>query len=180
MIRNKIDIFEAQTNLLRTGYSKLVSEGEFGNNNHYYWERKIQRLEKSLKTMPKTLDKAVKNQARSIEHTAMKNSLEKRNKNQEELKRQSDNIKASIEYTGNIQDQGTSILESLNAQGEVLKKVKLRTFQFLNVLGVSGSIMRLIERRGREDNLIVFGLCFLTLIILYIAYYYIKPIISFS
>ena len=153
-----MDIFEGQIYKLRTDYTQLVSEGEFQNNNHYYWERKIQRLEKSLKTMPNTLDKAVKNQTRSLEQTQMRNNIEKRNRNQEELKRQSENIKASLEYSDSIQDQGKSILESLNSQGEVLKKVKLRTFQFLNVLGVSGSIMRLIERRGREDNLIVIGL----------------------
>ncbi|CAI2380204.1 unnamed protein product [Moneuplotes crassus] len=180
MIRNKIGIFQDQIDKIKRDYQQLVSSGEITGNNEYHWERKIGRLEKSLKTMPQTLDKAVKNQTRSMEQTQWKDSIERRNRNQEELKKQSENIKASLEYSDNIQNQGNSILESLNAQGEVLKKVKLRTFQFLNVLGVSGSIMRLIDRRGREDNLIVIGLCFLTLIMMYIAYYYIKPMFSFS
>ena len=180
MIRNKIDIFDAQICKLKKDYELLLSKGEFTNNTHFYWERKLQRLEKSLRTMPKTLDKAVKNQTRSFEQTQMRNSIEKRNRNEEELKRQSENIRASLEYSDNIQTQGKSILESLNVQGEMLKKVKRRTFEFLNVLGVSGSIMRLIERRGREDNLIVIGLCVLTLIIMYIAFYYVKPMLSFS
>lgn len=161
-------------------YNDLSSKNEFQDNNQYFWEKKVQRLEKSLKMMPTTLDKAVKNQARSMEQTQFRSSIERRNKNQEELKRQSENIKASLEYTEDIQDKGRGILESLSSQGEVLKKVKLRTFQFLNVLGVSGSIMRLIERRGREDNLIVLALCVLTLVMMYVSYYYIKPMISFS
>lgn len=161
-------------------YDDLASKNDFQDNNQYYWEKKVQRLEKSLKIMPTTLDKAVKNQARSMEQTQFRSSIERRNKNQEELKRQSENIKASLEYTDDIQDKGRSILESLSSQGEVLKKVKLRTFQFLNVLGVSGTIMRLIERRERQDNLIVLALCILTLVMMYVSYYYIKPMISFS
>ena len=164
MISEKINVFDRQVSLLREEYEKSVTSGEFQNSNQYYWEKKVQRLEKSAKVFPTTLDKAVKNQTRSMQQTQLRSNIERRNKNEEELKRQSENIKASLEYSTNIQDQGRSILESLDSQTEVLKKVKMRTFQFLNVLGVSGSIMRLIERRGREDNLIVVGLCFLTLI----------------
>ena len=145
----------------------------------FYWTKKINRLMDIKKNLTNHLDKAVKNQARSLEQTKLRTSIERRNRNHQELQRQSENIKASIDYTNDIKDQGTSIIENLTSQTEVLKKVKLRTFQFLNVLGVSGSVMRLIERRGREDNLIVIGLFIFTLFMMYMAFYYIKPMISF-
>ena len=145
----------------------------------FYWTKKINRLMDIKKNLTNHLDKAVKNQARSLEQTKLRTSIERRNRNHQELQRQSENIKASIDYTNDIKDQGTSIIENLTSQTEVLKKVKLRTFQFLNVLGVSGSVMRLIERRGREDNLIVIGLFIFALFMMYMAFYYIKPMISF-
>ena len=180
IISEKIGVFERQVSKLREEFDSLVSNGQFQGGNQSYWEKKVQRLEKSLKMLPSTLDKAVKNQARSMEQTKLRTNIERRNRNEEELKQQSENIKASLEYTDNIQNQGSSILENLTSQTEVLKKVKLRTFQFLNVLGVSGSIMRLIERRGREDNLIVIALWLVTLLIMYLTYYYVKPLFSFS
>ena len=180
LISEKISVFERQVFRLRNEFGSLVSNNQFQGGNQSYWDKKLQRLEKSLKLLPSTLEKAVKNQTRSMEQTKLRTNIERRNRNEEELKLQSENIKASLEYTESIRNQGESILENLSSQTEVLKKVKLRTFQFLNVLGVSGSIMRLIERRGREDNLIVIALCLVTLLVMYLTYYYIKPLFSFS
>ncbi len=45
-----------------------------------------------------------------------------------------------------IKEKASGMLESLDGQQEVLKSVKRRTMEFLNVLGVAGSVMRLIER----------------------------------
>jgi hypothetical protein len=38
----------------------------------------------------------------------------------------------------------------------------------------------LIERRGKADLLIFFGLCIFTLWFIYVLFYYIKPKLSFS
>ena len=45
----------------------------------------------------------------------------------------------------------------------------------MNQLGLSDNILTLIERRGKTDLLIFFGLCILTLLAIYLLYYYVKP-----
>ena len=76
----------------------------------FYWTKKINRLMDIKKNLTNHLDKAVKNQARSLEQTKLRTSIERRNRNHQELQRQSENIKASIDYTNDIKDQGTSII----------------------------------------------------------------------
>lgn len=50
----------------------------------------------------------------------------------------------------------------------------------LNQLGLSDNILTLIERRGKADLMIFFALCALTLLFIYVLFYYIKPMLSFS
>ncbi len=48
----------------------------------------------------------------------------------------------------------------------------------LNTLGMSESILKLMERRSKTDMLIFFGLAILTLILIYFLIYIFKPILS--
>lgn len=48
----------------------------------------------------------------------------------------------------------------------------------LNQLGMSDNILTLIERRSKTDLLILIGLCSLTLIIMYVLYFYVKPMLT--
>mgnify|MGYP006287975725 CR=1 FL=1 len=48
MINEKINVFERHVKQLREEYENLVSNDQFQNSNQYYWEKKIQRLEKTL------------------------------------------------------------------------------------------------------------------------------------
>jgi hypothetical protein len=45
----------------------------------------------------------------------------------------------------------------------------------LNTIGMSESIMKLIEKRNRTDLLVFFGLALLTLVMVVILIWYIKP-----
>jgi len=48
----------------------------------------------------------------------------------------------------------------------------------LQNLGMSESILLLIERRGRADVIIFGGLALLTLFAIYVLIYWVKPLIS--
>lgn len=50
----------------------------------------------------------------------------------------------------------------------------------LNQLGLSDNILTLIERRGKADLMIFFALCALTLLVIYVLYYYVKPMLTLS
>jgi hypothetical protein len=48
----------------------------------------------------------------------------------------------------------------------------------MNSLGMSESILRLIEKRSRADCLIFIGLACCVLILIYVLLYYVKPMIA--
>lgn len=66
-----------------------------------------------------------------------------------------------------IEKHKTGILTSLTVQGETLKRVKLRTLQMFNSLGMSENILILIERRSRADMIIFCLLVVFTLLLIY-------------
>ncbi len=47
----------------------------------------------------------------------------------------------------------------------------------LNTIGMSESVLKLIEKRSKTDMLIFFGLVILTLVLIYALFYYIKPML---
>lgn len=48
----------------------------------------------------------------------------------------------------------------------------------LNTIGMSESILKLIERRTKTDMLIFCGLVVLTLVLIYVLLFIVKPMIS--
>jgi hypothetical protein len=53
----------------------------------------------------------------------------------------------------------------------------MRTLQMFNSLGMSESILLLIERRSRADLFIFFALAIGTLVFMMVLYYYVKPFV---
>jgi len=75
----------------------------------------------------------------------------------------------------NIDDiisHGSSIMDSLRNQRGTLKGVKTRMLNMANTLGLSNTVMRLIERRTTEDKLILFGGMIITSVIMFILWRY--------
>eukprot|EP00347_Sterkiella_histriomuscorum_P003742 403363121 len=94
-----------------------------------------------------------------------------------EYQNEHESLDRSQNYAHEIEKQGQSIVEGLQKQSEILKKVKLRALQMLNTIGMSESIMKLIEKRNRTDILLFFGLAILTLIIIVVLFFYVKPML---
>lgn len=53
----------------------------------------------------------------------------------------------------------------------------MRTFQMLNSIGMSESIMKLIEKRNKADLLIFLAMIVLSLIMIYVLFVFVKPMI---
>ena len=79
-----------------------------------------------------------------------------------------------------ISSSGGNILASLDAQQQKLRNVGRKTAELLNQLGLSDNILTLIERRGKADLMIFFALCAFTLLLIYVLFYYVKPMASLS
>lgn len=73
-------------------------------------------------------------------------------------------------YMDDLLGQGSSILENLREQRWTLKGAKKKMLDVMNTLGMSNTVIRLIEKRAEGDKIILIGgiifTCFLMWIIL--------------
>jgi golgi SNAP receptor complex member 2 len=65
-------------------------------------------------------------------------------------------------------------LAELVSQRERLKSVQTKVLDILNLLGISNSIMKSVERRDYYDKLLVFSGMIVTLIVLCLVYFYLR------
>ena len=66
-----------------------------------------------------------------------------------------------------VLESGRASLESLGQQREALKGIQRRAFDIMSMLGVSNSVMRMIERRSENDKMLVYAGMVVTLICIY-------------
>ncbi|ESO07232.1 hypothetical protein HELRODRAFT_76554 [Helobdella robusta] len=71
-------------------------------------------------------------------------------------------------YTGN------SILSNLRDQGGMLKSVQKKVLDIGNMLGLSNTVMRMIERRTSQDWMIFFGGMIVTCIVIIVTVLYLR------
>ena len=57
----------------------------------------------------------------------------------------------------NLLDHGASILENLRDQRGILKNAQKKMLDVFNTLGMSNTVIRLIERRSEGDKYILIG-----------------------
>lgn len=67
---------------------------------------------------------------------------------------------------------GSSVIENLRNQRSSLKGIKTKMLNIANTLGMSNTVMRLIEKRTTQDKLILFGGMILTTVILFLIWKY--------
>ena len=59
-----------------------------------------------------------------------------------------------------------------------MRKVKNRTQQMLNTIGVSEGILKMIEKRSKTDMVLFVVMAIITLIMIYLLVAYVKPMLS--
>lgn len=67
---------------------------------------------------------------------------------------------------------GSNILGSLRNQRDVLKGAHKRILDMGNTLGLSNDTMRMIERRLKEDKVVMFAGMGVTLLIIFLIIYF--------
>lgn len=72
----------------------------------------------------------------------------------------------------NYIDSGSTILGNLRQQRFTLKGAQKKILDVANTLGLSNTVLRLIERRSSQDKYILFGGMILTLVIMFLIYMY--------
>jgi Golgi SNAP receptor complex protein 2 len=67
---------------------------------------------------------------------------------------------------------GTSLLANLRDQRGTLKNVQRKVLDMMTTLGLSNTVMRLIDRRAHQDKFILFGGMLVTCIIMFLVWKY--------
>ena len=70
-------------------------------------------------------------------------------------------------------DHGTNVLNTTRNQSVTLKSIKTKILNVGNTLGLTSTIMKLIERRSSSDRKIVYALMIVTCIIMFFTIKYI-------
>jgi len=68
--------------------------------------------------------------------------------------------------------QGEAVLGALRGQGDTLKAARRKVLELANTLGMSNTVMRLVERRGTQDWYLLVGGCVLVLVVMYLLLRY--------
>lgn len=67
---------------------------------------------------------------------------------------------------------GSSVIENLRNQRSSLKGIKTKMLNIANTLGMSNTVMRLIEKRTTQDKLILFGGMIITTVVMFLIWKY--------
>jgi len=69
---------------------------------------------------------------------------------------------------------GSSILDSLRDQHGTLKSARKKVLDIMNTLGLTNTVMRLIEKRGGQDKIIFWIGVVITCIVMYLTVWYVR------
>eukprot|EP00053_Salpingoeca_punica_P009727 m.87555 g.87555 ORF g.87555 m.87555 type:complete len:216 (+) comp15132_c0_seq1:407-1054(+) len=88
------------------------------------------------------------------------------------LNNQNQRLEGASRGMSDLIGSAEAILSDLRSQGTVLKRAHRRVLDMLNTLGLSNTVMRLIEQRGTQDRWILWGGMIVSLVIMFLIYHY--------
>jgi len=91
-----------------------------------------------------------------------------------QLYRDINSLDNSRRMASELMDMGHSILQKLREQNITLKRARKRLLDMANTIGLSRAVMRFIERRQMQDQIIVFGGMILIVILFVVLVYYFR------
>mmetsp|Transcript_24204 Transcript_24204/g.75695 ORF Transcript_24204/g.75695 Transcript_24204/m.75695 type:complete len:203 (+) Transcript_24204:57-665(+) len=90
----------------------------------------------------------------------------------DDLMAEGDSLKRSSAQVDELMEDGRAAMASLGEQRERLKATHRNVLSMINTLGLSNSVMRMIQSRQKNDRYIVFGGMALCLLILFACIYF--------
>lgn len=166
-LENSIQLLESQL--------KNNSDDSGSNFNNKMIHKKIEILKLKLNDYPNL----VRNKLKSIENskTSLFNSDSKDSSISKYLTDEHDSLKKSLKLSKDIESNEFKVLEELDRQEGIMHSVKSKLSDLFSKLVLSNAITTWIINRSSRDKQLLFFLVFLTVAIVYITNYYIKPLI---
>lgn len=166
-VKDRIAQLRDKTQSLQDYFKQVQASGALTAEKQTFHRKRIETLFSNIERLPLNLERAQRNYNRKKETEVYKRSGSMNTGKFNELQRNEQSIDNSIKIASEIEGYKNSIISSLSLQEETLKRVRLRTMQMFNSLGMSESIVMLIERRSRADMIIFCCLVVFTLLIIY-------------
>ncbi|KAL9319641.1 hypothetical protein ACSQ67_011480 [Phaseolus vulgaris] len=139
------------------------------------WKRKVEQIAEEAESLRASLDKYnLRNQKRMREANERAELLGRANGDSAHVLRifyeeaqALHSVRTSARELENANAIGEAILSSIHGQRERLKSAHRKALDILNTVGISNSVLRLIERRNRVDQWIKYAGMLLTVIFLF-------------
>lgn len=84
--------------------------------------------------------------------------------------RENTSLQGSSQGLDDLLSHGHSILSNLRDQRSIMKNAHRKMLDVMSTLGLSNTVMRLVERRSSQDKLIMFGGMLATLLFMFFFY----------
>ncbi|CAL0315863.1 unnamed protein product [Lupinus luteus] len=139
------------------------------------WKRKVEQIAEEAESLKESLDKYnLRNQKRMTEAKERAELLRRANGDSSHVLRIFDeeaqamqSVRTSARELENANAVGEAILSTIHGQRERLKSAQRKALDVLNTVGISNSVLRLIERRNRVDQWIKYAGMLLTIIFVF-------------
>lgn len=93
----------------------------------------------------------------------------------DDLTAEGESLQRSSAQVDDLMESGRATMSSLAMQRERLKASHRSALSMINTLGLSNSVMRMIQSRQKNDRYIVFGGIALCLLVLFLCIYFRSP-----
>ncbi|GMH44861.1 hypothetical protein BSKO_12813 [Bryopsis sp. KO-2023] len=132
--------------------------------NRDLWKRKVQLIAEDVDSIRASLQRFGAREQRRIRETEEREELLGRRREGAQVARQMDaesQMAKSVQNSKTVLEEsfsmGTSILENMAKNRDVLKRAQRRALDIINTVGLSDSLLRVIERRQKGDVLLTYG-----------------------
>ncbi|KAI3879119.1 hypothetical protein MKX03_010623 [Papaver bracteatum] len=140
------------------------------------WKRKVEQIAEEADSSKDSLDKHfLRNQKRMTEAKERAELLERANGDSSHVMRIFDDDSRAMQSARNsslmLEDAystGVAILSKYAEQRDRLKRAQRKALDILNTVGLSNSVLKLVERRHRVDKWIAYTGMIVTVIIVYL------------
>ncbi|KAI3833253.1 hypothetical protein MKW98_006352 [Papaver atlanticum] len=140
------------------------------------WKRKVEQIAEEADSLKDSLDKHfLRNQKRMTEAKERAELLERANGDSSHVMRIFDDDTQALQSARNSSlmleeaySAGVAILSKYAEQRDRLKRAQRKALDILNTVGLSNSVLKLVERRHRVDKWIAYSGMIVTVIIVYL------------
>ncbi|KAM1634453.1 hypothetical protein TB1_026937 [Malus domestica] len=142
------------------------------------WKRKVEQIAEEAQSLKDSLDRYdARNQKRATEARERAELLGRANGDGAHVMRifdeeaqARDSVRNSARMLEETNATGEAILRKYAEQREFLKRAQRKALDVLNTVGLSNSVLKLIERRNRVDQWIKYAGMILTVVVLFLIW----------